>query len=271
VLVSGVICDSRNRPNDITAVPITGNILYRPVRLMSWPEEIDVRSMPPIIGSISRPDLVGDAPLATCRYTGMYVTDPNSAKPTMKPTVEVTVNARLRNNRSGNTGSFARCSMTTKATIAGDHRRDRARNETGRERRAPWICRTAKVGEQHDGAQRNREQRRTGVVDRVLEALHARRQRDREDRERQRAERQVDVEDPSPREVRREVAAEQRPRDARHAEHRAEDPLIPAALPRRHDVTDDRLRRDHETTAAEPLHRTIDDELRHVLARATER
>src|SRR5678815_5256319 len=81
VLVSGVMCDSRNRPNDITAVPITGNTLYRPVRLMSWPDEIDVRSMPPIIGSISSPDLVGDAPFATCRYTGMYVTDPNSAKP----------------------------------------------------------------------------------------------------------------------------------------------------------------------------------------------
>ena len=86
-----------------------------------------------------------------------------------------------------------------------------------------------------------------------------------------RADGQIDVEDPAPREMRREIAAEQRTGHARHAEHRAEDALVAAALAWRNDVADDRLRRDHQPTTAESLNGAEDDELRHALAHPAER
>src|SRR5678815_4206297 len=75
---------------------------------MICPDEMDVSSMPPIIGNICRPDAVGVACFATCRKSGRYVTEPYSAKPTTKPTLDVTENARFENRRSGSTGSAAR-------------------------------------------------------------------------------------------------------------------------------------------------------------------
>ena len=66
---------------------------------------------------------------------------------------------------------------------------------------------------------------------------------------------QVDVEDPAPREVVDEEAAEQRPGDRRDAEHRADQAHVAAALPRRDDVGDDRLRADHEPAGADALDR----------------
>ena len=77
---------------------------------------------------------------------------------------------------------------------------------------------------------------------------------------------QVDVEDPAPGELLDEDAAEQRPDDARDAEHRAEQPLVAAALAGRDDVADDRLRADHQPAAAEPLHGPERDQLDHALA-----
>ena len=72
--------------------------------------------MPPIIGNIWRPDAVGLTPFTTWRKSGRYVTDPKSAKPTIRPTAEVMVNVRFANKRRGNTGSVARRSTNTKAT-----------------------------------------------------------------------------------------------------------------------------------------------------------
>ena len=46
------------------------------------------------------------------------MTDPNSAKPTIRPTVAATEKARLPNSRSGSTGSAARRSTAMKATSA---------------------------------------------------------------------------------------------------------------------------------------------------------
>ena len=63
------------------------------------------------------------------------------------------------------------------------------------------------------------------------------------------AERQVDVEDPAPREVVDEEAAEQRADDRRDAEDRAEEPLVAAAVARRDDVAD---RRRSSTTMSPP-------------------
>ena len=57
-------------PAAMTSVPATGNHLYRPNRLISCPDTIEVKMMPTIIGSISRPDAVGVSPLTICRYRG---------------------------------------------------------------------------------------------------------------------------------------------------------------------------------------------------------
>src|SRR5215208_6950899 len=97
-------------------------------------------------------------------------------------------------------------------------------------------------------------------------ALAARRERGGEHREGEHAEREVDVEDPAPRQVRREVAAEERAGDARDAEHGAEDPLVASPLARRDDVADHGLGGDHQSAATESLDRAEGDELRHVAA-----
>ncbi len=83
---------------------------------MSCPEIIEVTSEPPISGNIWRPDVVGLAPCTTCRKSGRYVTEPNRAKPTIKPTAEVTQKARLRKSLKGSTGSSALPSAKRKAT-----------------------------------------------------------------------------------------------------------------------------------------------------------
>ena len=74
-----------------------------------------------------------------------------------------------------------------------------------------------------------------------------------DDDESDRSDRQVDVEDPAPREVVDEESAEQRPDDRRHAEDGAEDPLVAAAIARRDHVADHRDRRDDEAAGAEAL------------------
>src|SRR6476619_3675018 len=71
--------------------------------------------------------------------------------------------------------------------------------------------------------------------------------------------------------MRREVTVDERPGDAGEAEDSAEDPLIPAAIARRHDVVDDRLRRYGESPAAQSLDRAENDQLGHVPAQPTER
>src|SRR5215208_3359466 len=101
-------------------------------------------------------------------------------------------------------------------------------------------------------------------------ALAARRERGGEHREGEHAERKVDEEDPAPRQVRREVAAEERAGDARETEGGAEHPLVAPALARRDDVGDDRLRAHHQPAAAEPLDGAEEHELHHAAAHAAE-
>src|SRR5436189_45198 len=76
---------------------------------------------------------------------------------------------------------------------------------------------------------------------------------------------EVDVEDPAPGEVVDEEAADQRPDHGRDPEDAAEVALVAAALARRDDVADDRDRRHHQASAAEPLEAAERDQLRHVL------
>jgi hypothetical protein len=88
---------------------------------------------------------------------------------------------------------------------------------------------------------------------------------------RDRADRQVDVEDPAPGEVVHEEAADERPDHGREAEDGAEVALVAAALARGDDVADHRDGRHHQTAASEALQRAEGDQLRHVLARPAER
>ena len=62
--------ESRKSPMAITSVPAIGNALYFPVRLMIWPETMEVVSMPAIIGSSCIPDWVGVRPRTTWRNVG---------------------------------------------------------------------------------------------------------------------------------------------------------------------------------------------------------
>ena len=64
------IVESRYRPSAITAVPAIGNARYRPVRVITCPEAIEVTSRPPISGTSCNPEPVGVAPLTTCRNSG---------------------------------------------------------------------------------------------------------------------------------------------------------------------------------------------------------
>ncbi len=69
--------------------------------------------MPSTIGSMCTPDMVGETRCTTWRNVGRYVIDPNIAKPMTKPMTAVRVNVRIRNSRSGRTGSAARRSTRT--------------------------------------------------------------------------------------------------------------------------------------------------------------
>ena len=94
---------------------------------------------------------------------------------------------------------------------------------------------------------------------------------DRDDRERDGADRDVDVEDPVPGELIDEDASEQGTDDARHTEHRTEESLVATAFAGRDDVSDDRLGTDHQPTAPETLKGPERDQLGHAAAEPGER
>src|SRR5689334_19949477 len=77
------------------------------------------------------------------------------------------------------------------------------------------------------------------------------------------AKRDIDKENPVPREVRDDDAAEHRPDEARHGPHRTEEALHPPALLDVENVTDDRDRDGLHRASAEALDRPEDDELPH--------
>ena len=135
----------------------------------------------------------------------------------------------------------------------------------------PLERRAAEAREQHDARERAGKERGAEVVDRMLDALRPRVEDGADHEEADRADRQVDVEDPAPRQVVDEEAAEQRADDRREAEDRAEEPLVPAAVARRDDVADDRDRRREQAARAETLERAERDQLGHVLRDPAER
>jgi hypothetical protein len=86
-----------------------------------------------------------------------------------------------------------------------------------------------------------------------------------DDEQRERAERQVQPEDPAPGRRVRERAAQQRPGDRRERPHRADEPLVAAALAGREEVCDRRLGEREQPAGAEALHDARPHELADVL------
>ena len=97
------------------------------------------------------------------------------------------------------------------------------------------------------------------------------RHRQRDDDERDAADRQVDEEDPAPARVVDDEAADRRADDRRRGEDRADQALPAAAVARRDDVADHGEREREEPAGADALHRAEDDELRHRRREAAER
>ena len=91
-----------------------------------------------------------------------------------------------------------------------------------------------------------------------------------DDQHREDADGQVHVEDPAPREVGDEEAAEQGSGHRRDRENGADQAHVAAALAGRDDVRDDRLRADHEPAGADPLQRAEADQLGHRLRQTGE-
>ena len=137
-------------------------------------------------------------------------------------------------------------------------------------RSAPRVARAAEARVEDHAGQARGEDDRAEPVDPMPLCHLLRLEGGRDHRQRSRAERQVDVEDPPPREVVDEEAAEQRPYDDGRAEHAAEQALVAAAVARRYEVADDRHRHDDQAAAAEPLHGAEGDQLRHGLRRPAE-
>jgi len=96
------------------------------------------------------------------------------------------------------------------------------------------------------------------------------RQADRDEGDRDRADRKVQIEDPVPRQEIGDDAAEQRSGDRAAREHRAEHALIAAALARAEQIPDRDLRQRQQPAGAQSLHRPESDELVHGLRQAGE-
>ena len=159
------------------------------------------------------------------------------------------------------TGSAARTSAQQNARSE----YHRGRPEQDDRGRAPGVGRAAPGGEQDDDGDPGAEEGSSEIVDGVLRPVPRQLEHDRDDRERDDADRQVDVEDPPPAQVLGNEASGERPDDARQPEDRTEVTHVPAPLAGADDVADDRLGADHQPAGADPLQRPEPDQLGHVL------
>ena len=117
-----------------------------------------------------------------------------------------------------------------------------------------------------DRDERSGQERGARVVERaVRDVLGMERQGPPDHDEDDRAERQVDEEDPVPADRVGDDPADRRPDDGAEAEHRSEEALVLAPLGRREDVADDRERHGEQRARAEALDAAEQDELPHLL------
>lgn len=135
----------------------------------------------------------------------------------------------------------------------------------------PPPGRTAEGGDQHQAGGDGRDEEGAEVVDDVPSRPARDVQDGRDHGERDDADGQIDVEHPTPAQMLREQPAEQRPEHTGRAEHGPEQPLVPTAFARRHEIPDDRHRQHQQPAPAESLQGPEGDELGHVLRRAAQR
>ncbi len=110
--------------------------------------------------------------------------------------------------------------------------RDRPGAQAEDDRRGPRIDIPAPAQDQQQGAGRRGQQHGAGIVDAVANLRRALLQPDRDQDQRRRADRQIDIEDPAPGQRIGDEAAEQRPGHAGDGEDAGEQALVAAALAR---------------------------------------
>ena len=106
---------SRYIPTTSTMPPATTSSRYLPIRDTSSPASVLETTMPSIIGVVTTPELVADAPRTPCTNIGMKVIAPNMPIPMRNVTPLATTKTRLRKSSGGMIGSSARLSVCTKA------------------------------------------------------------------------------------------------------------------------------------------------------------
>ncbi len=106
------------RPAVSRKPPLTNQAFQRPVLVMIWPERVEERKSPAIIGMVMTPDIVGDLPRASWKYWLKKTVPANIPIPTNSEAAEASVMVRLRKRRSGMIGSRARDSTKTKISAS---------------------------------------------------------------------------------------------------------------------------------------------------------
>ena len=96
--------------------PTTSQAFHLPVRVMTWPEMVEERNSPAIIGIVITPAIVGDLSRASWKYWLKKIVPENIATPTKSEASEESVIVRLAKSRSGMIGSLARDSTRTKVS-----------------------------------------------------------------------------------------------------------------------------------------------------------
>ncbi len=105
------------RPAVTRKPPATSQAFQRPVLVMIWPDSVDDRKRPAIIGMVMTPDIVGDLSRASWKYWLKKTVPANIAIPTNSEAAEASVMVRLRKRRSGMIGSLALDSISRKSPM----------------------------------------------------------------------------------------------------------------------------------------------------------
>ena len=258
--------ESRSRPTVMTNVPTIGNTLYRPVAGDHPAAHDRGRQQPEHQGQQLEPRARRALALDDLEEHG-HVDDRAEQR---EPDGEAD---RARGDEDPVAEQRERHDRLARSRLGQDEQREQHRrdhDEADDLRRAPVVGRAAEADRQDQRGEPAGEERRAEPVDPVPDALDRRVEDDADDHERDDPDRDIDVEDPAPRQVVDEESAEQRPDHRGDPEDRAEEPLVPAPLAGRDDVADHRDRRHDQPAGAEALEGAEGDQLGHVLREAAE-
>ncbi len=229
-------------------MPATGGALCRPVRLTARPTPTELMSRPVVIAASISPEEVALRFCTNCSTSGTNRIAANIAAPTQNATAPVSAKVGLRNSPSGSTGSGAERCESTKAGAS----TAAATPEQPALRVGPADLVAARHPAQ-EAADRAGQQERPAQVEAVLAAPDRQWELGGDDDEHDRADRQVQQEQPAPGGVVGDRPADHRAEHAGQAEHRAEQALVAGPLPGGDDVADDGQRERQQAAAAEAL------------------